>query len=110
MCVCVCVCARACILTILCLCVLSHFGCIQLFATLYTAARQAPLSMGFSRPVYWNGLSWPPPGDLPDLEIKPASLTSSVLAGEFFTSSATWEAHCTCRLYNKHLFLLVFTQ
>ena len=91
MCVCVC------ILTILCLCVLSHFSRIQLFATLYTAARQAPLSMGFSRQVYWNGLSWPPPGDLPNLEIKPASLTSPVLAGEFFTSRATWEAHCTCR-------------
>ena len=35
--------------------------------------RQAPHSMGFSRQKDWRGLSWPPPGDLPDLGIKPAS-------------------------------------
>ena len=35
--------------------------------------RQAPLSIGFSRQKDWRGLSWPPPGDLPDLGIKPAS-------------------------------------
>ena len=34
----------------------------------------------------------PPPGNLPDLEIKPSSLTSPVFAGGFFTTSATWEA------------------
>ena len=32
----------------------------------------------------------PSPGDLPDPGIEPASLTSPVLAGGFFTSSATW--------------------
>ena len=36
-----------------------------------TVARQAPLSMGFSRKEYWSGLPFPPPGDLPDLGIKP---------------------------------------
>ena len=36
------------------------------FATICTVARQAPLSMGFSRQEYWSGLSCPPPGDLPD--------------------------------------------
>ena len=36
------------------------------FATPWTAAYQAPLSMGFSRQVYWSGLPYPPPGDLPD--------------------------------------------
>ena len=42
---------------------LSH---VQLFATLWTIARQAPLSMGFSRQEYWSGLPCPYPGDLPD--------------------------------------------
>ena len=49
-----------------CVCaVLSHFSCVQLFATLWTVARQAPLSMGFSRQEYCSGLPFPPPGDLP---------------------------------------------
>ena len=34
-----------------------------------TIALQAPLSMGFPRQKYWNGLSFPSPEDLPDLEI-----------------------------------------
>ena len=55
-------------------------------------ARQAPLSMGFSRQEYWSGLSWPHPGDLPDPVIEPASLMSPALAGGFFTISAAWEA------------------
>ena len=38
-----------------------------------TAARQAPLSMGFSRQEDWSGLPFPSPGDLPDPGIKPAS-------------------------------------
>ena len=36
----------------------------------WTVARQAPLSMGFSRQQYWNGLPWPPPGNLPNPGIK----------------------------------------
>ena len=49
-----------------CLCVLSSFSHVQLSATLWTVARQAPLSMGFSRqkPTLWSGLSCPPPGIL----------------------------------------------
>ena len=72
--------------------VLSRFSFIQLFATLCTVARQAPLSMGFSRQEYWSGLPCPPPGDLPDSGIEPVSLMSPALAGGFFTTSATWEA------------------
>ena len=64
-----------------------------IFATLWTVACQTPVSMGFSRQEYWSGLPCPPPGDLPDLEIEPASLMSPALAGRFFTTSATWEAH-----------------
>ena len=55
-----------------------------------TVACQAPLSMGFSLQEYWSGLPCPPPRDLPDSGIKPMSLSSLALAGEFFTTSATW--------------------
>ena len=49
---------------------LSH---IRLFANLWTAAYQAPLSMGFFRQEYRSGLPFPSPGDLPDPGIKPGS-------------------------------------
>ena len=49
---------------------LSH---VRLFATPWTVARQAPLSMGFSRPECWSRLPFPSPGDLPDPGIEPAS-------------------------------------
>ena len=65
---------------------------IQLFATPWIVARQAPLSMGFSRQEYWSGLLFPPPGDLPDSGAKPGSHKSPALAGWMFTTSATWEA------------------
>ena len=45
------------------------------FATLWTVACQALLSTGFSRQEYWNGLPSPPPGDLPDPGIEPASIS-----------------------------------
>ena len=71
---------------------LSRFSHVRHFATLWTVARQAPPSMGFSRQEHWGGLPFPPPGDLPDPEIEPASLRSPALTGRFFTTSATWEA------------------
>ena len=49
---------------------LSH---VQLFATPWTAAHQAPLSLEFSRQEYWSGLPFPSPGDLPDPGIEPGS-------------------------------------
>ena len=55
------------------MCGLSRFSRVQLFATPWTVACQAPLSMGFSRQEYWSGLPFPSPGDLPDPGIKPAS-------------------------------------
>ena len=73
-------------------CVLRHFSCVQLFATPWTVAHKAPLSMGFSRQEYWSGLPCPSPGDLPEPGIKPESLTSPALAGRFFTTSIVWEA------------------
>ena len=72
-------------------CMLSRFSHVWLFATLWTAAHQAPLSTGFSRQEYWSGLLCPPPGDLPDPGIEPVSLMSPALAGRLFTTSATWE-------------------
>ena len=58
---------------------------IRLFVTPWTVAHQAPLSMEFSRQGSWRGLPFPTPGDLPDPEIKPASLASPALAGVLFT-------------------------
>ena len=46
---------------------------VQLFATPWSVAYQAPLSMGFSRQEYWSGLPFPSPGDLPDPGIEPGS-------------------------------------
>ena len=60
---------------------LSHFRRVRLFATLWTVACQAPLSMGFSRQEYWSELSCLPPDDLSDPGIEPTSLVSPALAG-----------------------------
>ena len=76
-------------------CMLSCFSCVQVCATVRTAAHQAPLSMGFSRQENWSGLLCPPPESLPNPRIQPASLMSPALAGGFFTTSATWET-CSC--------------
>ena len=76
---------------------LNHFSHIQLLATPWTIACQAPLSIGFSRQEYWSGLTCPPPGNLPNRGIKPASLTFPALAGRYFTTRATWEDYvCVC--------------
>ena len=70
-------------------CLLSRFSPVQLFATLWTAARQAPLSMGFSRQEHWSGLPRPSPEDLTNPGIQPTSLMSPASAGRIFTTSAT---------------------
>ena len=59
---------------------LSH---IQLFVTLWTVAHQPPLTMGFPREEYWNGLSFSSPGDLPNPGIEPKP---PALASGFFTT------------------------
>ena len=69
--------------------VLSQFSRVWLFETRWTVARQAPVSMGFSRQEFWRGFPLPSPGHLPDPEIEPMSFMSPALAGEFFTTSAT---------------------
>ena len=69
--------------------VVQSLGCGPLFATPWTVTHQAPLSIGFSRHGYRNGLPLPSPGDLPDPGIKTAS---SALAAGLFVTRATWEA------------------
>ena len=61
------------------MCTLGH---VQFFATPWPVARQAPLSIEFSRHEYGSGLPFPSPGDLPDPGIEPAP---SALTGKFFT-------------------------
>ena len=59
----------------------------QHFATLWTVAYQTPLPMEFSRQKYWNGLPFPPPGDLLNPGLKPMTTSYPTLAGRFFTFS-----------------------
>ena len=74
-------------------CVLNHFSCVRLCATLWTAACQAPLSM---RLILWARiLEWvavPSSRASPERGIEPVSLMSPLLAGGVFTTCATWEA------------------
>ena len=62
-------------------------------ATPWTTTHQGPLCMGLFRQEYWSGLPFPPLGNLPNSGIEPASPVSPALAGGFFNTSATWEAH-----------------
>ena len=73
-------------------CLLSQLSHAQLYVTLWPVSLQAQLSMGLSRQKYCSGLPCLLPGDLPNPGIEPTSLTSSTLAGGFFTTSVTWEA------------------
>ena len=61
-------------------CILSH---VLLLTIPWTVAHQAPLSIGLPRPEYWSGLTFPSPGDPPNLATKPAS---PALAVGFFTT------------------------
>ena len=68
---------------------------VQLFATPWTAAHQAPLSVGFSRQECWSGLLFLPLGDAPNPGIEPISLVSPALAGRFFITFATLKKEIT---------------
>ena len=70
-------------------CVLSR---VRLFVIPWNVARQAPLSMEFSRQEHWIGLPFPLPGDLPNPGIEPMSPVSPLLADRFFTSLASRQA------------------
>ena len=64
-------------------------SCVGLFATPWTIAHQALLSMGFPRQEYRSGLPCPPPGDLSN---SGTELVPPALAGSFFITNAIWEA------------------
>ena len=81
-CVCMCVCV--------CVFVLSY---VQLFATSWTVACQALLSMEFSRQEYWSGLSFPTPEDIPNPGIKPVSLVFSCIGRWFFITVPPGKPH-----------------
>ena len=80
-------------------CMLSRFSHVQLFATLWTVAYEAPLSMEFLKQEYWSGVPFLPSGDLPDPRVELLSLMSPALAGRFFTTSTTWEACMYTTMY-----------
>ena len=67
-------------------CVLSCFSRVGHFATQWTVAHQAPLSMGLSRQEYWSGLPFRSPGDLPDPGTEPRSPVAPTLADKLFTT------------------------
>ena len=82
-------------------CVLGCFSHVQLFATAWTIAHQAPLSLGFPRQEYWSGLPFPSPGALPNPEIEPGT---PALADGFFTTEPPGKplSMGTCR-FIEHL-------
>ena len=69
-------------------CVLSCFSHVRLCVSLWTVASQARLSTEFSRQEYSSELPCPPPRDLPDPGIPPASLMFPALGGGFFSTRA----------------------
>ena len=72
---------------------------VQLFATPWTVAYQASLSMGFSRQEYWSGLPFPSPGDLPNPGIKPGS---PALGADALTSEPPGKP--MSNLFSKYLY------
>ena len=96
-----------------------HFVCVYVcvhahvhtlshgFVTLWTVAHWAPLSMGFSRQELWDGLPFPPPGDLPNPGIKPVS---AALAGRFFPTEppGNMEAHISYYISDNYFFIYLY--
>ena len=79
--------------------VVQQLSCVQLFATPWTVAYQAPPSMEFSRQEYWSGLPFISPGDVPD-----QGLNSCLLLGRWsLYCCATREAHTYTMLYVNYI-------
>ena len=76
---------------------------VWLFATPWTIAHQAPLSMVFPKQKYWSGLPFPTPGDHLNPGIKPVSLASPAFAGGFFTTEPPGKPSVACSVLNKYL-------
>ena len=86
---------------------LGRFSRVWLFVTLWTVARQAPLSLDFSRQEYWHRLLFPSLGDLPDPGIK---LSSPSIAGKIITIWATRGAVCRQEAVSKYKSPLHFSK
>ena len=94
--------------------VFSRFSCIHFFATWWTTASQAPLTVGISQQECWSGFPCPPPGDPFNPGIEPLSPMSPALAGEFFTAEPLRKPFVRNRLDKRwhlqlqmhHIFLL----
>ena len=82
---------------------------VQLFGTPRTVARQAPLSMEFSRQEYWAGLPFTPPEDLPNPGIEPASPESPASTGKFFTTKPPGKPSLVSKTSNKTMMYFFFT-
>ena len=79
------------------------FSRVWLFVTLWTAAYQAPPTMGFSGQEYWSGLPFPSPGDLPNPGIKPRSpaLKADALPSELWVCVSVPYVLVSCDCCNK---------
>ena len=84
-------------------CMISHFSHVRLFVILWTVARQAPLSMGFSRQEYWSGWLCPPPGDLPDRTH--ISYVSCLWQAGSLPLALPWGAQVKYRPSKKYLYM-----
>ena len=84
-------------------CVLSR---VQLFATPWIVDNEAPLSIGFSRQVYWSGLPFPTPGDLPHPWVKSECPASPAVAGGFFTTEPPGKPSCSVLLYFSRYYIV----
>ena len=78
------------------MCSVSH---VQHFATPWTVAQQALLSVGLSRQEYWSGLPFPPQGELPNPGIEPESAVSPALALHFLPLSHLRSPQHSLQLY-----------
>ena len=76
----------------------SEVSRVRLFVTLWTAAHQAPLPMGFSRREYWSGLPFPFPGNIPNPGIE---LWSPTLQGDALPSEPPEQAFFLLKIESK---------
>ena len=76
---------------------MKSLSCVRLFATPWTVAHQAPLSMGFSRQESWSGLPFPSPGELPNPGMEPGS---PALQADALTSKLPGKPNAKCYVNN----------
>ena len=86
------------------MCMLS---CVRLFVTSWLRPTRLLYTWNFPRLEYWNGLPFPPPGNLPDFCIELTSLASPILAGGFLTTALPGKVvKCAYSFYCSQVFRL----